>query len=193
MGFLQRVVWIARRNFSRGSVWNIASVLLVAISCLTFFTFFLFQFQPNPEFLRRYRSVLWLAEWLLSVIIFLNFFALLVIFYLINRMRYHEIGVLRGIGARRPFIFLMVLFEIQLMVLAGALVAVLLGILLVNLWGKTIAQLILVQPGFEGVGNIILSILLSLLSTGLVSSLAALYPALVISSIEPYTAIRNRE
>ena len=44
-----------------------------------------------------------------------------------------------------------------------------------------------------GVGSLIASIGAALGSTLVAATLAALYPAIVICSVEPYTAIRNRE
>ncbi len=193
MTFLQRVLWLSRRNFLRGTVWNIGSIFLIAIVTLVFFAFVLFSIQPNPAFIEQYGSVLWLAEQLLVVILVGSFISLLVIFYLINRVRYHEIGVLRGIGAKRSFIFFMIVFEIQFLVLTGALLSVLIAVLLAVAGGDKLAGIFKIADGLLGWANILLSMFLSVVCASVASILAALYPALVISSIEPYNAIRNRE
>ena len=193
MNAAQRILWLARRNFVRGSFWNFASVFLVAVSSLVFFCMYLFLFHPNPTFITRYVRFSWLTGWMMALILLIAFIALLVIFYLINRVRYHEIGVLRGIGAKRSFIIMMILFEILFVVGAGSLLAVLFGILAGNIGGDAFDLLFRIPSGFNGVLALTASGLLAILSISVVSIIAALFPAVVICSIEPYTAIRNRE
>jgi lipoprotein-releasing system permease protein len=181
---------LARRNFFRGSIWNYASVFLVAISFLAFFGMYLHIFHANPG----YRSQPgWLTGVLMAVILLVSFISLVVIFYLINRVRYHEIGVLRGIGAKRSFILAMLLFEILFIVLFGTLLAVLLALLLSALVPVEMGLLFRMPDGFPGVLAFAGTGLLAFASVLVVSVLAALFPGLVICGIEPYTAIRNRE
>lgn len=190
MNALQRVIWLARRNFFRGSLWNYASVFLVAVSFLAFFGMYLHIFHPNPGFQSRPG---WLTGVLMGVILLVSFISLVVIFYLINRVRYHEIGVLRGIGAKRSFILAMLLFEILFIVLFGTLLAVLLILLLAGLAGAEMGLLFSMPAGFSGALAFAGTGLFTFVSVLAVSVLAALFPGLVICGIEPYTAIRNRE
>ena len=192
MNALQRILWLARRNFVRGSFWNFASVFLVAVSSLVFFCMYLFLFHPNPTFITRYVRFSWLTGWMMALILLIAFIALLVIFYLINRVRYHEIGVLRGIGAKRSFIFMMIFFEIFFVVAAGAVLAVLLGFIGGRLGGDAFDLLFRIPAGFKGFLAVSASGLLAVVSITLVAVTAALFPAVVICSIEPYTAIRKQ-
>lgn len=192
MNAVQRILWLARRNFTRGLFWNFASVFLVSVSSLVFLGMYLFLFHPNPAFITRHVQFSWLTGWMMAVILLIAFIALLVIFYLINRVRYHEIGVLRGIGAQRSYIFLMILFEILFVVGAGSFFGLLIGIVLGNLGSDGLSLLFRLPPGFQGVLGIAACALLAVLSIALVAILAALFPAIVTCSIEPYTAIRNR-
>lgn len=189
MNQFQRVVWLARRNFFRGSLSNLSAILLVSVNCLVFFIWYLYRFTPNPGFAAGNPQSLGLSELLLIVLLVMNFFSLLVIFWLINRVRYHEIGLLRGIGARRLFIFKLLLVETQFVVLAGTLIAALLGFGLAQLYED------LWRPFFSSasLGSVLIAGAAALGSTMLTALLAVLYPAIVMCSIEPYTAIRNRD
>ncbi|HPN83254.1 MAG TPA: FtsX-like permease family protein [Spirochaetota bacterium] len=189
MNQFQRVVWLARRNFVRGTFSNLAAIFLVSINCLVFFMWYLHRFSPNPAFSGQQSPMMGLSELLLVVLLAMNFFSLLVIFWLINRVRYHEIGLLRGIGARRLFVFKLLLVETWFIVLSGAVLSVILGFIVVQARGEVLA------PFFAtaGFGSLIASVGAALGSTLVAATLAALYPAIVICSVEPYTAIRNRE
>lgn len=185
----QRVVWLARRNFVRGTFSNLATIFLVSVNCLVFFIWYLHKFAANPALASDTSAFLALSELLLIVLLVMNFFSLLVIFWLINKVRYHEIGLLRGIGARRSFIFKLLLVETQFIVLSSGVLAILLGVLFVKTQGQVLA------PFFApvGLGTLLLAGGAALGSTMVAATLAALYPAIVICSVEPYTAIRNRE
>ncbi len=189
MNQFQRVVWLARRNFVRGTFSNLATIFLVSVNCLVFFMWYLHRLAPNPAFSGDRLPVLGLSELLLIVLLVMNFFSLLVIFWLINRVRYHEIGLLRGIGARRLFIFKLLLVETQFIVLSGAVISAVLGFVLVQAREDVLA------PFFAsaGFGTVLAAGAAALGSTMVAATLAALYPAIVICSVEPYTAIRNRE
>ena len=194
MNQLQRVVWLARRNFIRGSFSNLATIFIVAVSCLVFFVWYLHRMLPAPAAAGASATgMLATSEMLLVVLLVMNFFALLVIFWLINRVRYHEIGLLRGIGARRFYIFLLLLVETWFIVLFGAILAVILGFIIGKTQGELFAPFFGSITGTDGVLAILGSAGLALLSTMLGATLAALYPAVVICGIEPYSAIRNRE
>jgi len=193
LNFLQRVLWLARKNFFRGSLWNIAAIFLTAISCLVLFSFFLFRIQPNQLLISKHAGMLWMPELLLTVIIVLNFVSMLAIFNLITRVRYHEIGLLRAIGSRKTFVFFLLLFETFFIVAAGFLVSVLFAFLVHQIDSTLITKLFQITPGFKGVLNIIASGLLAMFATAIIAMLAASYPAFSICRIEPYNAIRNRE
>lgn len=185
--------WLARKNFLRSSQWNIATTLICTVSIIIFFLFYLFHNIPNKLFLTQIENSFWLVNFLVTVILFLNFISLMSIFYLINRVRSHEIGVLRGIGAKRGYIFLMVMAETQLIVIMASVFALIISIAAVSLWGKFLKDIFTIPSGIRGFFSIFFTALLSILSTSVISFFAALYPAFNISISEPYSVMRRRE
>ena len=193
MNQLQKVRWLARRNFIRGSFSNFAAILLVAINALAFFGYYLHRFLPNPLYAGEQGAALKAAEFILIVCIVMNFLSLIVIFWLITRGRYHEIGLLRGIGARRIFIFSLLFMETQMTVLCGMVLAALLG------FGCTRMGFEALQPFFGDMAGdgafvqALLAFLAAFASAEIIAMLALLYPALIVCRIEPHNALHNRE
>jgi ABC-type lipoprotein release transport system permease subunit len=186
-------MWLARRNFSRGASLNLAPIVIVTVNCLAFFAWYLYRFLPNPVFSGEKTEAFAAVEFFLIVCLCMNFLSLFVIFWLVNRARYHEIGLLRGIGARRMYIFKLLLMETQFMVLCSAVLAIVLGFVLAILQGE------MLQPFF---GNLtgggaflrgVLAAFAAIASTAVTAALAVLYPAFVACRIEPYNALRNRD
>jgi len=189
----QKVIWLARRNFVRGSFSNLATIFFVAVNSLAFFLWYLYRFLPDSLYTSDSSPVLMAAESILIVCLFMNFLSLFVIFWLVNRSRYHEIGLLRGIGARRVYIFKLLLVETQYIVLCGGLLAVVLGLLTAAFKGEILQTFL---GGMAGGGLLLeglLAALAALASTAITASLAVLYPAFVLCRIEPYNALRNRD
>jgi len=190
---LQKVRWLARRNFIRGSFSNYAAMLLVAINALAFFGYYLHRFLPNPLYEGEQAAALKAAESVLVVCIAMNFLSLVVIFWLITRGRYHEIGLLRGIGARRIFIFSLLFVETQMTVLCGVVLAALLGFVCTRLGLDTLQPFFGDLAGEGAFARALLAFLAAFASAEGIAMLALLYPALNICGIEPHTALRNRE
>jgi hypothetical protein len=189
VNYLQRVRWLARRNFIRGSFSNFAAMILVAINALAFFGYYLHQFLPNPLYADERAAVMNVAEFIIMVCIAMNFLSLVVIFWLITRGRHHEIGLLRGIGARRIFVFFLLFMETQMTVLCGAVLAAVVGFILGSFGFEALQPLF----GDLAFGKAFLAFLAAFGSAEIIAMLALLYPALKVCRIEPYNALHNRE
>jgi len=115
------------------------------------------------------------------------------LFFLSVRQRMREIGLLMAMGARKNFIFRLVLLEAVCISGAGGLLGVLLGFVAVRLGRDRMAELIgslYMWPDppyfFKAAGLILLAALIT-------GGLGGLYPAWRISQTEPYEAIRRGE
>ena len=193
MSQVQRFMWLARRNFSRGFVSNLAPIFLITVNTLVFFAWYLHMFLPNPLSSGEKTEVFMAVEFFLMVCLCANCLSLFVIFWLLNRARYHEIGLLRGIGARRMYIFKLLLMETQFMVVCGALLSVILGFILALLKGDVLQPFLGNMAGGDVFLKGLLAALAAFGSTMVTATLAVLYPAFVACRIEPYNALRNRE
>jgi ABC-type lipoprotein release transport system permease subunit len=168
-------------------------MILVAINALAFFGYYLHRFLPNPLYTNERAAALQAAEFILLVCIAMNFLSLIVIFWLITRGRYHEMGLLRGIGARRIFIFSLLFVETQMTVFCGMVLAALLGLGLAKMGFEAL------QPFFGDMAadgafvKALLAFLAAFASAEIIAMLALLYPALKICRIEPHSALHNRE
>ena len=192
-GQVQRFMWLARRNFYRGALSNLAPIFLVTVNCLSFFVWYLYRFLPHPVLAGERIDAFAAVEFFLIVCLCVNFLSLFVIFWLINRARYHEIGLLRGIGARRMYIFKLLLMETQFMVICSAGLAVVLGFVFALLKGDMLQPFFGVMTGGDAFLKGVLAALAAIASTALSATLAVFYPAFVACRIEPYNALRNRD
>ena len=104
-----------------------------------------------------------------------------------------EIGLLRGLGATRGFIFELVLGEALLVVLIGSVLGLGTSAGLILLFSRLIALRLEVPFYWPPAGELARLGLSSLALAGLTGALAALFPALRASRMEPYEAIRRGE
>ena len=115
------------------------------------------------------------------------------VFTLIVNERQRELGLLRAMGARQGFVFQMIVGEAMILTGAGGVFGLLVsGILFIGLQGALEQNL---QTPFllPSVTEAIILVLV-LLALALVSGvIASLQPALRISRLEPYEAIRQGE
>ncbi len=127
------------------------------------------------------------ALWLMSLL------AIGLVFTLVVVERQRELGLLRAMGARRGFVFRLMLGEAALLTGAGGAVGVIVSAILVLSFQGLLEQRLkipfLLPSPLDLFGLIALLIALALLS----GALACFQPAFRISRMEPYAAIRLGE
>jgi len=141
------VLWLAQRTFLRGSFSNLSTIFLVAVTSLTFFVWYLHKFLPNPLFQSETITALMTAEFILISFLVVNFCSLFILFWLIHRARSHDVGLLRGIGGRRSFIFKLLLIEMQFAVLCSLPLSLILAFVLQSAVGEVL------QPFFGSISG----------------------------------------
>jgi ABC-type lipoprotein release transport system permease subunit len=193
VGQAKGVLWLAQRTFLRGSFSNLSTIFLIAVHSLVFFAWYLHKILPNPLFQSEKLTALMTAEFILISCLVINFLSLFILFWLIHKARYHEIGLLRGIGGRRAFIFKLLLIETQFAVLCSLPLALLLGFVLQSAAGELIQPLFGSIDGEGGIFKVLLAALAALGSALLAATLAVLYPALALCRIEPHNALQKRD
>jgi len=107
--------------------------------------------------------------------------------------RMKEIGILRAMGARRRDVSRLFFFEVSLLSIVGGIIGVEIGVSIVLGFMENIFRdlgLMYIWPSAGFVGLLVGAALLLALGTGLV---AAVYPALRSSRLEPYATIRGGE
>jgi putative ABC transport system permease protein len=116
-----------------------------------------------------------------------------VVFSMIVNERQREIGLFRALGAKKGFMFRLLITEASLLTTAGGLIGVVCGGVLVfsfkNLITRELNVPYLWPPVTFTVALLVGCIVVSLI-TGV---LAALYPASISARMEPYNAIRKGE
>jgi putative ABC transport system permease protein len=116
-----------------------------------------------------------------------------VVFSMIVNERQREIGLFRALGAKKGFMFRLLIMEASLLTTTGGLIGVLCGWVLVfsfkNLITRELNVPYLWPPVSFTVALLVGCIVVSLV-TGV---LAALYPASISARMEPYNAIRKGE
>ncbi len=190
MNKLQKAFWLAKKNFIRGVFVNIASVLLIVVSNLVLFSYFLVRF--NISDLQCTQNFVLITVFTF-VILFVVFISLIAIHSLNIKARYHEIALLKGIGAERSFIKMMLFSEIGFLAVVAMLFSSILIIIAVAFFGNSVFTFINSVVKNVGAFNVLLVALLSFVINIIIVFLSVIMPIQVVSRIEPYFAIRKRE
>ena len=115
------------------------------------------------------------------------------IFALAAAERRRELGLLRALGATRAFLFRLILAEAVLIAAAGAVLGLAAALGLVFGFSRLIAKSLAVPFAWPRPADLALLLFAALGLALLTGALAALYPALVTSRMEPYEAVRRGE
>jgi putative ABC transport system permease protein len=116
-----------------------------------------------------------------------------VVFSMIVNERQREIGLFRAIGAKKGFMFRLIMAEAALLTTIGGLIGVVGGgIMVISFKNLIMAKLNVpyLWPSNVFIGELLIGCILMALVTGV---LAALYPAAISARMEPYNAIRKGE
>lgn len=114
-------------------------------------------------------------------------------FYMIVNERQREFGLLRGMGAQRSHIFLLIIMEAVFLSFAGGVVGLAIGGVLLSGFEDIMANslsLPYLLPSVAVLRELVAAALVFAVLTGLLSSLV---PAIVASRLDPYEAIRKGE
>jgi putative ABC transport system permease protein len=115
------------------------------------------------------------------------------VFAMATNERKREIGILRSLGATRWFIFRMIIIEGILIGLSGSILGLIVSTGLILGFSSLISQSLAI-PFFQPQASQLIPVFLIALCLALLTgSVAALYPALRVSQLEPYQAIRSGE
>lgn len=134
---------------------------------------------------------------LLSGVLFVgNVLMIGAIFSTVVNERRRELGLLRAIGARRRAVFRLILSEALLLTSGGGLVGVVLGVILLRLYDRTIAfylESLNIPFLWPSVTTMLIVGLLCLCLSLAIGALGAFLPARTASRMEPYDLIRASE
>jgi len=186
---LQKAFWLAKKNFIRGVFANISSVVLLAVSNSVLFFFILLKINSSDTLTIDFM----LPTLFAFILLFIVFISLLAIYALNIKVRYHEIALLKGIGAEKNFIKMMLFSEIGFLSIVSIIISVLLIILSFVFFGRTIFLYIkpLVESG--GLSSVVFAGIFSIGINFALAFLSVVLPIGMVSRIEPYFAIRKRE
>ncbi len=107
--------------------------------------------------------------------------------------REREIGLLRAMGASRGYVFRMIILEALFVVAAGTSIGLTISLGLLVGFSRMIALSLEVPFHWPGYAELALVMFVSVVLALLTGALAAGYPALRSSRMEPYDAIRRGE
>jgi len=105
--------------------------------------------------------------------------------------RKREIGLLRSMGASRRFVFLAILVEALVLATAGALIGALVSGLLIWAFQNLILSSLSIPFLWPSVGELVVQVGMVAFIAVAIGGLAATYPAIRASRIDPYEAIRS--
>ncbi len=189
-------------KLARGQI----SAVLVQLDVGANLPFISFTISKNPDVkvitagniitsVRQNLVALFGSTLVLSVVLILaNALMISAIFSTIINERRRELGLLRAIGARKTSIFRLILYEAALLTSIGGLLGVLLGIVIMRIYQRTIVfnlkslNMPYLWPPFSSI------VLLALVAVGVAVAVGisgAFYPAVRGSKLHPYDAIRT--
>jgi len=115
------------------------------------------------------------------------------VFVMAARERQRELGLLRGLGATRSFIFRMIMLEALLVAALGTGLGLLASAGLVSGFSRLISKTLAIPFFMPAVSELTLVFAAASALALLTAALAALLPSLQASLMEPYEAIRRGE
>ena len=116
-----------------------------------------------------------------------------VVFSMIVNERQREIGLFRALGAKKSFMFRLLIMEATILTTAGGVIGVTLGGVLVFSFKNLITTNLKVPYLWPSAGFTALLLVGCVAVSLLTGILAALYPASLSARMEPYNAIRKGE
>ncbi len=115
------------------------------------------------------------------------------LFTMIVNERRRELGLLQAMGATRGFIFREVMLEAVELTLLGGVTGIVAGSVLILVLKGPVADSLGVEFVWPSASYLVVFTVGYLLLAALTGALAALYPAVSASRLEPYQAIRSGE
>lgn len=128
-----------------------------------------------------------LGFWAISVLMIAALFSMVV-----NERR-RELGLLQAMGATRRFIFRLVMLEAVELTAAGGIIGLTIGGILVTVLTGPVAGTLGIAYIWPGAGFVAGFAGIFLVMSVITGVIAALYPAILASRLEPYQAIRTGE
>ncbi len=174
-------------NASRAEVAKNIEVLVPGVAVVSSKELMSSSISRQLESLTPGILLIGIGFWVISVLLIGALFSMIV-----NERR-RELGLLQAVGATRKFIFRLVMLEAMELTAIGGIVGLALGSLVILLLKGPIASSMGIAYLWPGAWFIVLFAVGYLVMAVVTGIIAALYPAIVASRLEPYQAIRTGE
>ena len=174
-------------NYSRGEVATAIESQVPGVAVVTSKELMSSSVARQLESLTPYLLVIGAGFWIISVLMIGALFSMIV-----NERR-RELGLLQAIGATRSYLFRLVMLEAVELTTIGGLCGIAVGAVSIFVFKGTIENslgIAYLMPGTQFIAVFSTGLMLMAIGTGI---LAALYPAIMASRLEPYQAIRTGE
>jgi predicted lysophospholipase L1 biosynthesis ABC-type transport system permease subunit len=128
----------------------------------------------------------------LSILMIFSIIIFLLVSLIYNKNRNKTFGIMRGVGARKGFIFTLLFMENLIILVVSGLTGLVISSIFFNPGADYLIKLYSVTspPGWD---NFLFSILITLGAVFLLSAFSALITSLRIIFIDPYEILRSRE
>ena len=163
--------------------------LVFTISFFIKLNYFIFPEVSQEIQLKLSSDVLSLT---LNILMLLSVILYILVTLLYNKHRHKSFGIMRGVGARKAFIFFLIFFENALVMFFATIAAVLLSGLFFNPSANYLERMYSVTVA-TGWGNFLKSAGLALAANAVVSVISAFLPSVKILFTDPYEILRSRE
>jgi ABC-type antimicrobial peptide transport system permease subunit len=190
--YLKNILWLAAKQVLRDNIYSLAQFLLSLVFSISFFiklNYFIFPEVSQEIQLKLSSDVLSIT---LNILMLLSVILYILVTLLYNKHRHKSFGIMRGVGARKAFIFFLIFFENTIVMISATIAAVLLSSFFFNpsanylerMYSVTVAagwEVFLKSSGFVLSANIV------------VSMISAFLPSVKILFTDPYEILRSRE
>lgn len=190
--FLLNIFFLAFKQIIRDSVFTISQLILSLIFIISFYL--KMYFFVLPDFLPDIK--LKISTDVLSITVTILMFFSVIIFILVsliyNKNRYKTFGIMRGVGARKQFIFFLLFIENIIILFFATVIGILFSRIFFNpsaYYLQRMYSLTIVSD----INNFLITIFLSFATIIILSLITALITSLKILISDPYEILRSRE
>ncbi len=189
---LKNIFWLATKQILRDNVYSLAQFLLSLVFVISYYMklfYFILPARATIETVDISASVL---STTLTILIIFSVVIFLLVSLIYNKNRNKTFGIMRGVGARKGFIFVLMLMENLIILVISGFTGLIISGIFFNPSADYLIKLYSVTspPGWD---NFLMSILITLGGVLVLSGVSAFLTSLKILFTDPYEILRSRE
>jgi ABC-type antimicrobial peptide transport system permease subunit len=188
----KNIFWLASKQILRDHIYTLAQFLLSLVFVISFFIklFYFLLPEMSPEI--RLKLSTDVLSTTVNILIIFSVVIFLLVSLIYNKNRNKTFGIMRGVGARKGFIYLLILVENSLILLVSSLLGLIFSGLIFNPSANYLERMYSITVVSDW-NNFLFAMLITLGGIIVLSALSAFLTSLKILFTDPYEILRSRE